>query len=56
MTFGTLPLAVNGGLTAALVFMVVTGLAFGTISPLQGLFAADVYGERRLGTPAACRR
>jgi len=50
MAVGTVPLAVSGGLGAALAFMVVTGLAFGTISPLQGLFAADVYGERRLGT------
>ncbi len=49
MAAGTLMLAF-GGLGAALAFMTVTGLAFGTISPLQGLFAANVYGERRLGT------
>lgn len=49
MAAGTLTLAF-GGIGAALAFMTVTGLAFGTISPLQGLFAANVYGERRLGT------
>lgn len=50
MALGTLPLAVGGEIGWLLVFMAVTGLAFGTISPLQGLYAADVYGERRIGT------
>ena len=27
-----------------------TGLAFGSIAPLQGLYAAELYGRRRIGT------
>ena len=50
MAVGTLPLAIGGQLGWLVVFMVLTGLAFGTISPLHGLYAAEVYGERRIGT------
>jgi len=50
MGLGTLPLAVGGNIPWLFLFMVVTGLAFGTIMPLQGLYAAEVYGERRIGT------
>ncbi|MBI5949026.1 MAG: MFS transporter [Chloroflexi bacterium] len=50
MAVGTLPLAIGGEIWWLLAFLVVTGLAFGTISPLHGLYAADVYGERRIGT------
>lgn len=50
MAAGTLPLAVGGHLTWLMLFMVVTGLVFGTIMPLHGLYAAEVYGERRIGT------
>lgn len=50
MAAGTLPLAIGGNLAWPLVFMLVTGLVFGTISPLQGLYAAEVYGTRRIGT------
>ncbi|KAA0237317.1 MAG: MFS transporter [Chloroflexi bacterium CFX7] len=50
MAIGTLPLAAGGHVAMLLVFMVLTGLSFGTISPLHGLYAADVYGERRIGT------
>lgn len=50
MAVGTLPLAVGGSLAWPLVFMLVTGLVFGTISPLHGLYAAEVFGARRIGT------
>lgn len=50
MAIGTLPLLLSGSVLWALIFMLVTGLAFGTISPLQGLYATEVYGEERLGT------
>ncbi|MGA1438927.1 MAG: MFS transporter [Ilumatobacteraceae bacterium] len=42
--------ALAGGVGGAWVFVVVTGLAFGSLSPLQGLHAADLYGRRRIGT------
>ncbi len=50
MAIGILPLAVHGGIAWPLMFMVVTGLAFGAISPLHGLYAAEVFGESRIGT------
>lgn len=50
MALGTLPLAIGGSVVFALMFMVSTGLVFGAISPLQGLYASEVYGERRIGT------
>jgi MFS family permease len=50
MAAGIVPLAIGGELVWILLFMVVTGFVFGAISPLQGLYAADVYGERRIGT------
>jgi MFS family permease len=50
MAAGTLPLAVNGGAGWIIAFMVVTGAVFGALSPLQGLYAAEVFGERRIGT------
>ena len=31
-------------------FIGLTGVALGLLSPLHGLFAAEVYGEERLGT------
>lgn len=50
MSFGTLPLMVHAGISGPLAFMVVTGFAFGAISPLHGLYAAEVFGEERIGT------
>jgi MFS family permease len=50
MAVGILPLAVHGGIAWPLMFMVLTGLAFGAISPLHGLYAAEVFGESRIGT------
>jgi MFS family permease len=50
MVAGMLPLAIGGGAVWLFIFTVLTGLAFGTISPLHGLYAAEVYGIRRIGT------
>ncbi len=50
MAAGTAPIALGGHIVLLVLFTAVTGLAFGTIAPLHGLFAADVYGERRIGT------
>lgn len=50
MALGTLPLLAGGSLVWLGVFMVATGLVFGAISPLHGLFAAEVFGEHRIGT------
>ncbi len=50
MALGTLPLAAGGEIGWLLAFLLPTGLAFGAISPLHGLYAAEVYGERRIGT------
>jgi len=50
MTLGTLALVVAGAIAWVWVFVVLTGVAFGSISPLQGLYAADLYGRRRIGS------
>ncbi len=50
MAIGSLPLAFGRGLGWLLVFTFSTGIAFGALSPLHGLRAAEVYGERRIGT------
>ena len=39
----------SGSLAWPLLFMVLTGIVFGSVSPLQGLYAVEVYGEQRLG-------
>jgi MFS family permease len=50
MTVGTLALAAAGAIGWVWIFVVFTGLAFGSVAPLQGLYAADLYGQRRIGT------
>ena len=50
MTLGTLALAIAGAVAWFWVFVLLTGLAFGSIAPLQGLYAAELYGARRIGT------
>lgn len=50
MTFGTLALVAAGAVAWVWVFVVLTGVAFGSVSPLQGLYAAELYGQRRIGT------
>ncbi len=50
MAVGTVTLVVAGAIAWVWVFVVVTGVAFGSVSPLQGLYAAELYGQRRIGT------
>ncbi len=50
MAVGTIALVAAGAIVWVWIFVVLTGVAFGSVSPLQGLYAADLYGERRIGT------
>jgi MFS family permease len=50
MTVGTLALAAAGSIAWVWVFVVLTGVAFGSVSPLQGLYSAELYGQLRIGT------
>lgn len=50
MTIGTLALAAAGSIVWVWVFVVLTGVAFGSVSPLQGLYSAELYGQRKIGT------
>ncbi|MFQ5956135.1 MAG: MFS transporter [Kiloniellales bacterium] len=50
MLLGVVALLAAGHISLVIVFAVVTGLAFGTLVPLHGLYAAEVFGERRIGT------
>lgn len=50
MTVGTLALVAAGAVAWVWIFVVLTGVAFGSISPLQGLYSADLYGRRRIGS------
>jgi MFS family permease len=50
MAAGTLALVAAGPVGWVWGFVVLTGVTFGSIAPLQGLYAADLYGRRRIGT------
>jgi MFS family permease len=50
MALGVGVLILAGSTVFIWIFAVITGLAFGTIAPLHGLYAAEVFGERRIGT------
>lgn len=50
MAAGTLALAFAGPIGWVWVFVVLTGITFGSVAPLQGLYAADLYGRERIGT------
>lgn len=50
MAVGTLALVAAGAIAWVWIFVVLTGLAFGSVSPLQGLYAAELYGQRRIGS------
>ncbi len=50
MAVGTLALVAAGTIAWVWIFVVLTGIAFGSVSPLQGLYSADLYGQRRIGT------
>jgi len=49
MSVGTVALVLAGSIAWVWLFVVVTGLAFGSVAPLQGLYAAELYGHRRIG-------
>ena len=50
MGTGTLALLIADDFFGLMAFMISTGFVFGTIAPLHGLYAAEVFGERRIGT------
>ncbi len=50
MILGLLALMAAGPFVFVAGFAVITGLAFGTILPLHGLYAAQVFGAQRIGT------
>ncbi|MDJ0770675.1 MAG: MFS transporter [Ilumatobacter sp.] len=50
MTLGTLALVAAGAIAWVWLFVVLTGLAFGSVAPLQGLYAAELYGQRAIGS------
>lgn len=50
MILGTLALIAAGSIVWVWLFVVLTGVAFGSVSPLQGLYSAELYGQRRIGT------
>ncbi len=50
MVLGLLALMAAGPFVFVAGFAVITGLAFGTILPLHGLYAAQIFGAQRIGT------
>ena len=50
MAIGTLTLVAAGAIVWVWIFVVLTGVAFGSVAPLQGLYSAELYGQRRIGT------
>lgn len=50
MAVGTLALVFAGSAAWAWIFVVLTGITFGSIAPLQGLYATDLYGRDRIGS------
>ncbi len=50
MALGTAALMVAGVVAWVWAFVVLTGVAFGSVAPLQGLYASELYGQRRIGT------
>lgn len=48
MAAGTIALVLDGSWAWA--FVVLTGVTFGSIAPLQGLYAANLYGRARIGS------
>lgn len=49
MAIGTIALVAAGSIGWVWIFVVLTGLAFGSVSPLQGLYSAELYGQRTIG-------
>ncbi len=49
MAVGTVALVAAGSIAGVWIFVVLTGMAFGSVSPLQGLYSAELYGQRTIG-------
>ena len=49
MGVGTTALLFAGPLSTVWIFAIITGVAFGSVAPLQGLYAAELFGHRRIG-------
>jgi hypothetical protein len=56
MAAGIIALLAAGPVSLIATYVLLTGLAFGMITPLNGLFAIDVYGERQMGTLLGLQR
>ena len=56
MALGIVALLAAGPFALVATYVLLTGLAFGTITPLNGLYAIEVYGERRMGTLLGLQR
>ena len=56
MALGIVALLAAGPFALVATYVLLTGLAFGTITPLNGLYAIEVYGERRMGTLLGVQR
>jgi len=50
MAVGTIALVAAGTIAWVWIFVVLTGVAFGSIAPMQGLYSTELYGRRRIGT------
>ncbi|HJM74479.1 MAG TPA: MFS transporter [Dehalococcoidia bacterium] len=56
MALGIVALLAAGPVALIATYVLLTGLAFGTITPLNGLYAIEVYGERKMGTLLGVQR
>ena len=50
MIAGLLSLFMAGHFFFVIGFAVITGIVYGTILPLHGLYTAEVFGKQRIGT------
>jgi MFS family permease len=50
MAIGTLALVAAGSIAWVWVFVILNGAAFGSVAPLQGLYATELYGTSRIGS------
>lgn len=50
MALGTLALVAAGTIAWVWVFVILNGAAFGSVAPLQGLYATELYGTARIGS------
>jgi MFS family permease len=50
MAVGTLALVAAGSIAWVWAFVILNGAAFGSVAPLQGLYATELYGTARIGS------